>query len=150
MQLCALMHTCVHTQVREGVCKCSCTCSSALLAEAEGGGADGAEPQAVGSLLPGSVAGLVWVPQLLAVVAELRPAALPAARDLGTAGAAEGDDRVPAQGQGTEALKTAYTRRDPSFSRTMSDLDRPIHYITPSSTHSRYRDSVGRKRFTQR
>ena len=37
------------------------------------------------------------MPQLLAVVAELGAAALPATRQLGAAGAAEGDDCVPVE-----------------------------------------------------
>ena len=71
------------------------TYGAALLAVAERGRPHRPEAQALGPLLARRVAGLVGVPQLLAVVAELRAAALAAARDLGTAGAAEGDDRVP-------------------------------------------------------
>lgn len=66
------------------------TCGAALLTVAEGGRAHGPQAETLGSLLARRVARLVGVPPLLAVVAELRAAALPAARDLRTAGTAEG------------------------------------------------------------
>lgn len=75
------------------------TCSSTLLAVAEGGRADRPQAEALGSLLTRCVARLVGVPQLLTVVTELGTAALPAARDLGTAGTPEGNDRVPGRRQ---------------------------------------------------
>lgn len=50
----------------------------------------------MGPLLAGGVARLVGVPQLLAVVAELRAAALAPARDLGAAGTAKGNHGIPA------------------------------------------------------
>ena len=74
-----------------------CTCSSALLAVAEGRGADRPQTEALRSLLTCRVACLVGMPQLLTVVTKLGAAALPAARDLGTAGTAEGDDCVPGE-----------------------------------------------------
>ena len=73
------------------------TRDAAALAVAEGGGAEAAELQALGALLACRVTGLVGVPQLLAVVAELGAAALPSTRQLGAAGAAEGDDGVPVE-----------------------------------------------------
>lgn len=75
------------------------TCSSALLAVAEGGRTNGPQAEALGSLLPCCITGLVGMPQLLTVVTELRTAALPAARDLGTAGTPEGDHGIPGREQ---------------------------------------------------
>lgn len=51
-------------------------------------------------LLPRRVARLVGMPQLLAVVAEFRAAALAAACDLRAAGAAECDDGVTVSKEG--------------------------------------------------
>lgn len=70
------------------------TCSSALLAVTEGGRAHRSQPEALSSLQPRCIAGLVGMPQLLAVVTELCAAALPAAGDLWTAGAPEGYDCI--------------------------------------------------------
>lgn len=50
-------------------------------------------------LLAGHVAGLVGVPYLLAVIAELRLAAVPLAGQLGAAGAAVGNNRVAGEGR---------------------------------------------------
>lgn len=71
------------------------TCGAALLAVAEGGRADRPQPEALRSLLSRRVTRLVGMPQLLAVVTELCVAALPAAHELGTAGAAESNHCVP-------------------------------------------------------
>lgn len=51
------------------------SCGRRLLAVADGRGAESPEAQALGSFLPGSIAGLVGVPNLLTVVAELSAAA---------------------------------------------------------------------------
>lgn len=69
---------------------------SGLLSVAEARRVLGPYPQGLCTLLPGHVAGLVGVPYLLAVVAELCLAAVPLAGQLGAAGAAVGDHRVPA------------------------------------------------------
>lgn len=66
------------------------TSSAALLAVAEGGRAHGSQAQALGPLLPRCITGLVGMPQLLAVVAELGTAALSATFDLRTAGTPKG------------------------------------------------------------
>ena len=55
-----------------------------------------------GALAPGLVTRLVGVPQLAAVVAELRVAALAAAAQLGALGAAVGDHRVAADARRRE------------------------------------------------
>ena len=86
------------------MCLCACmrrqlTCSSALLTIAEGGWADGPQAQALRSLLPCCITGLVGMPQLLTVVTELSTTALPAARDLRTAGTAEGYHCISSRGQ---------------------------------------------------
>lgn len=75
------------------------TCGAALLAVAQRRRPEAPQPEALGPLLPRRVAGLVGVPQLLAVVAELRAAALAAARDLRAAGAAKRYDGVAGRGE---------------------------------------------------
>lgn len=50
-------------------------------------------------LLAGHVAGLVGMPYLFAVVAELRLAAVPLAGQLGAAGTAVGNNRVTGEGR---------------------------------------------------
>lgn len=76
------------------------TCGAALLAVAQRRRPEAPQPEALGPLLPRRVAGLVGVPQLLAVVAELCAAALAAARDLWAAGAAKRYDGVAGSGGG--------------------------------------------------
>lgn len=61
----------------------------------------GPYPQGLCPLLPGHVTRLVGVPDLLAVVAELGVAAIPLTRQLGAAGTAVGDHRVPGGGGST-------------------------------------------------
>lgn len=70
------------------------TWGSALLAVTERGGPEPPQPGSLSPLLPRRVTRLVGVPQLFAVVAELRPTAVTPAGYLWTAGTAEGDDRV--------------------------------------------------------
>lgn len=52
-------------------------------------------PQRLSPLLTGHIAGLVGVPYLLAVIAELCPAAFPLAGQFGAAGTAVGNNCVP-------------------------------------------------------
>lgn len=75
------------------------TCGAALLAVAQRRRPEAPQPETLGPLLSRRVAGLVGVPQLLAVVAELRAAALAAARDLRAAGAAKRYDGVAGRGE---------------------------------------------------
>jgi len=75
------------------------TCSPAFLTVAEGGWANGSQAEALGSLLSCCITGLVGMPQLLAVVTELCTAALPAARDLWTAGTPKGYYCISGRGQ---------------------------------------------------
>lgn len=82
------------------------TCGAALLAVAQRRGPEAPQPETLGPLLARRVAGLVGVPQLLAVVAELCAAALAAARELRAAGAAKRYDSV-AGGGGTAVGKGA-------------------------------------------
>lgn len=70
------------------------TWGSALLAVTERRGPEAPQPGRLSPLLARRVARLVGVPQLLAVVAELRPASVAPAGNLGAAGTAEGDDGV--------------------------------------------------------
>jgi len=70
---------------------CVCVLTRALLL-CVAGGVVAVRVQGLRPLLAGRVAGLVGVPGLLAVVAELGAASLPAAHQPGAAGAAGGDD----------------------------------------------------------
>lgn len=69
------------------------TWGSALLAVTERRRPETPQPGRLSPLLPCRVARLVGVPQLFAVVAELRPASTTPAGNLGAAGTAERDDR---------------------------------------------------------
>lgn len=70
------------------------TWGSTLLAVTERGGPETPQPWSLSPLLPRRVTRLVGVPQLFAMVAELRPAAVTPTGYLWTAGTAEGNDRV--------------------------------------------------------
>lgn len=70
-----------------------------LLSVAEARRVLGPHAEGLRPLLPGHVAGLVGVPYLFAVVAELGLAALPLAGQLGAAGAAVGDNRITGEGK---------------------------------------------------
>lgn len=66
----------------------------------------GAHPERLCALLPGHVARLVGVPYLLAVVAELRLAAVPLTGQLGAAGAAVGNNCIAGE-EDVESQRTA-------------------------------------------
>lgn len=68
------------------------TWGSALLAVTERRGPETPQPERLSPLLPRRVARLVGVPQLFAVVAELRPASVTPAGNLRAAGTSEGND----------------------------------------------------------
>lgn len=74
----------------------------------------GAHAERLGALLPGHVARLVGVPYLLAVVAELRLAAVPLTGQLGAAGAAIGNNSIAGEedveGQRTAAVPSTALR----------------------------------------
>lgn len=74
----------------------------------------GAHAERLGALLPGHVARLVGVPYLLAVVAELRLAAVPLTGQLGAAGTAVGNNSIAGEedveGQRTAAVPSTALR----------------------------------------
>lgn len=80
-------------------CYLSATCGSTLLAVAEGGRPETPQSETLRPLLARRVTCLVGVPQLLAVVAELRPTALAATSDLRTAGTAKRNNSVAEAGR---------------------------------------------------
>lgn len=81
------------------------TCSAALLAVAEGGGPETPQPEVLGPLLPCGVTCLVGVPQLFAVVAELRSATFAPTGDLWAAGTAKRNDGITGRGEINGCLK---------------------------------------------
>lgn len=66
----------------------------------------GAHPERLCALLPGHVARLIGMPYLLAVVAELRLAAVPLTGQLGAAGAAVGNNCIAGE-EDVESQRTA-------------------------------------------
>lgn len=81
------------------------TWGSALLAVTERRGPEAPQPGRLSPLLARRVARLVGVPQLFAVVAELRPASVTPAGNLRAAGTAEGDDGVTEREGGASSGK---------------------------------------------
>lgn len=70
------------------------TCRSRFLAVADRRGTNCSQAQTLSSLLASGIAGLVRVPNLLTVIAELSPAAFSSTCKFGTAGASKRDHGV--------------------------------------------------------